>query len=651
MTSPTFLLILLILSVLHLTVYGRGFKKSVAEIPNPLTDPLACGRVGVAHSAICDPDRYLKKDKQDEIEGYINALSSVQVAVVVIKQMDLYSVSTVDIDLAAQRFAQGLHDRYGVGDKETNNGILVFLSIDDRAVYISTGKGVEDKLNHDMIQLIISNMKPELRQSKYGDAVATCITNIDVLLSGDGESMIEKAYKHKLHHQPSMHAPSPEEEGSDVVAWLLIAVFVGVISFLMWKGAQDRRNLESYDRGRTKLETLLREMEASQDPRNKFEVKTCPICLEEFEDMTANSTKANELRCSLAGDLASSSNPPTIPTSPGSSSNAIASDAALHIHRARARTLSETGDELPQPPGINIIQSKTVTLRCGHVFCIPCMDAYLKSERSNRCPICRKSLTGDDDTAAGGQNSGAQRPTGGGGDAQPRLRRSSGTHMGSASSFQQPTDHRPSSSSPRPTTASSSTPSGGYFSSFGRRTVHPYNYDSDVDSSGFTTNANGGGTYTMTETTTTSTTTTTTTQTSTGTGPVAPNPGDANPMHQAQDGFYDPHHNYHPFSSMYGSSRRFGYYAPEWRFRLHRMHYLYPSVVDYEFLRIANGAINRGSMHDLRSQMTERGVQVQRLATELRHRMEQAARSSGSHGSSRSSFGGGRSRGGGGGRW
>ncbi len=37
---------------------------------------------------------------------------------------------------AAQNFAKQLHDSWGVGDKECNNGVLLLLSIGDRQVSV-----------------------------------------------------------------------------------------------------------------------------------------------------------------------------------------------------------------------------------------------------------------------------------------------------------------------------------------------------------------------------------------------------------------------------------------------------------------------------------------------------------------------------------
>ena len=42
---------------------------------------------------------------------------------------------------AARDFAKALHAAWGVGDAACDNGVLFLLSVDDRQVYISTGRG------------------------------------------------------------------------------------------------------------------------------------------------------------------------------------------------------------------------------------------------------------------------------------------------------------------------------------------------------------------------------------------------------------------------------------------------------------------------------------------------------------------------------
>ena len=58
------------------TTTTMSFSKirTVKDIPNPITNPILCGRLQVLKSSICDPDLILVEDDKDMIEGYLNAI-------------------------------------------------------------------------------------------------------------------------------------------------------------------------------------------------------------------------------------------------------------------------------------------------------------------------------------------------------------------------------------------------------------------------------------------------------------------------------------------------------------------------------------------------------------------------------------------------
>jgi uncharacterized protein len=168
---------------------------SPSDVPNPLINPAACGRPDVSKSVICDPSRLLKKESKDVIEGYINAITGAQLAVVIIDEMSYRFKGSEDIELASERFARSLHNTWGVGDKATDNGILLFLSIKDRSVFISTGAGVQNKISKRYIDYLINEMKPDLRSREYGSAIEKTVVEIDLILSG--KSNISSQYKRR----------------------------------------------------------------------------------------------------------------------------------------------------------------------------------------------------------------------------------------------------------------------------------------------------------------------------------------------------------------------------------------------------------------------------------------------------------------------
>lgn len=69
-----------------------------------------------------------------------------QVAVAVMRTMDVPSGQ--DAAAEAQLFAKALHDAWGVGLRECNNGVLLLLSVDDRQVSSSSLTMRTDPIAH-----------------------------------------------------------------------------------------------------------------------------------------------------------------------------------------------------------------------------------------------------------------------------------------------------------------------------------------------------------------------------------------------------------------------------------------------------------------------------------------------------------------------
>ena len=62
--------------------------------------------------------------------------------------------------------------------------MLLFVSTEDRTVFISTGSGIEKALSLKVIDSIISSMRPYLRDQKYGNAVECAVLQMVDVLSG-----------------------------------------------------------------------------------------------------------------------------------------------------------------------------------------------------------------------------------------------------------------------------------------------------------------------------------------------------------------------------------------------------------------------------------------------------------------------------------
>jgi uncharacterized membrane protein YgcG len=100
--------------------------------------------------------------------------------------------------LAAETFGQSIHDNWGVGlDRPQcggGTGVLIFISRQDRAVYISRGGALNKILTNDRLQsnIIEQVMKPLLRQGQFAQASIQAMNEMIHYLESGPPSFWEK---------------------------------------------------------------------------------------------------------------------------------------------------------------------------------------------------------------------------------------------------------------------------------------------------------------------------------------------------------------------------------------------------------------------------------------------------------------------------
>lgn len=92
-----------------------------------------------------------------------NDSTSTQIAIVTISDLDGYPVDDYTIKLG---------NKWGIGQKGKNNGILVLIAKQDRKAFIATGYGMEGALNDGKLGTILrQEMIPYFKQGDYFSGV------------------------------------------------------------------------------------------------------------------------------------------------------------------------------------------------------------------------------------------------------------------------------------------------------------------------------------------------------------------------------------------------------------------------------------------------------------------------------------------------
>lgn len=106
-----------------------------------------------------------------------NDSTSTQIAIVIERSLEGNEI--VD-------YTQRLSEQWGIGDKQKDNGILIYVAFDDRKLRISTGYGVEGFLTDAMSKRIIDNViSPAFREQNYYNGLDRATDIIFQLGSGE----------------------------------------------------------------------------------------------------------------------------------------------------------------------------------------------------------------------------------------------------------------------------------------------------------------------------------------------------------------------------------------------------------------------------------------------------------------------------------
>jgi len=221
------------------------------------------------NNRICDPDGILSEKERKKLGEQINHLEdtclvkcnnsdeneNVQMTIVIVSKFDEANMSTKDD--TAEIFATTLHNRWGVGNVicGKSTGVLLFVSILDRAMFISTSNGVEPILTRTRLESIMEQkMKSYLKERKYAEALEEYIRTVEEYFAKGPPSFWEVYFV--------------------VVLLSIIACGFKVDTYI------EKGKKREYALVHSQLTKLDREK--AMVLMGKYKCTSCPICLEDF---------------------------------------------------------------------------------------------------------------------------------------------------------------------------------------------------------------------------------------------------------------------------------------------------------------------------------------------------------------------------------
>jgi uncharacterized protein len=117
-------------------------------------------------------------------------------------QIAVVTVKTIDGDQSIEEFATALEDKWKVGPKGTDRGVLMLLVMNPRRGRIEVGYGLEGILNDARAGDILRAMIPYTQQGDYNSAVSLGVGQIAKIIAADaGIALTPNSAQHQYHRQ------------------------------------------------------------------------------------------------------------------------------------------------------------------------------------------------------------------------------------------------------------------------------------------------------------------------------------------------------------------------------------------------------------------------------------------------------------------
>src|ERR1700678_3111868 len=123
-------------------------------------------------------------------------------------QIAVVTIKSLDNDQSIDEFATALEDKWKVGPKGTDRGVLLIVSVNPRKYRIEVGYGLEGILNDAKVGDIGREMSPFAQQGDYNRAIPLGVGRIASIIAADaGVTLSAAPAVHQYRREPAPQKP------------------------------------------------------------------------------------------------------------------------------------------------------------------------------------------------------------------------------------------------------------------------------------------------------------------------------------------------------------------------------------------------------------------------------------------------------------
>ncbi|MDQ2925367.1 MAG: TPM domain-containing protein, partial [Acidobacteriota bacterium] len=124
------------------------------------------------------------------------------------------------------QFTQDLQQKWGVGTKPDDRGVLMVFAIHDRKRWINVGKGLEGILNDAKVGDIGRAMVPQLKAEEYGPAALTGVQQIAGVIAADAGVALDAPVRQTYRQQTARQSSGRGFGIGGIIFFLVIAFLI-----------------------------------------------------------------------------------------------------------------------------------------------------------------------------------------------------------------------------------------------------------------------------------------------------------------------------------------------------------------------------------------------------------------------------------------
>lgn len=167
-------------------------------------------------------DQYAERDLGQYL-ARVEKAAGAQIAVATLKSIEGEPI---------EQFANDLFRRWGVGQKNQDNGVLLLLVIGERRSRLEVGRGLEPVITDGTAGSLLREMRPALADGRYNEAVGTAVESL--------ARRIAQARGVNLALAPPPLRRVPEAEKPGGFPWPILLV-LGFLLFILPRLTRRRR--------------------------------------------------------------------------------------------------------------------------------------------------------------------------------------------------------------------------------------------------------------------------------------------------------------------------------------------------------------------------------------------------------------------------